>query len=517
MQCKYFPQKEVEVEGSYFRYDKLQPREYQLRIAENVLKKGNSLVILPTGLGKTAIALLVADKYLKEGKRVLFLAPTRPLCEQHRKSFEELMKLESVDVLLITGELTAGKRSGVWERGRVIVATPQCVKNDLKKDRMSLDFGLVVLDEVHRAVGNYAYTFVAEECRKRGLHILGLTASPGSSKEKIEGMSSLIGVKNIEIRDETDEDVKEYVQPVDIRWENVDFPPEMDEVRKLLEAMIEERMEVLRKFGWINAKSFHSLSKRALMQVRERIERSSGGVKWMGLSQHAALMNLLHAHELLETQGASTFLEFFKRMEAREKKSKAVMRILKDGRIKLAVERAAQLKVDHPKLGKLRQLIEARKDKMYIVFVQYRDQVRKVVEELNKIPGVKAERFVGKREGVTQDEQKRTIERFRNKEFNILVASSIGEEGLDIPAVDTVIFYEPIPSEIRNIQRRGRTARTRAGEVIILLTKDTKDEAYYWVSRSRERKMRRIVKGMQGRLGAEAKKVKGQSRLSDFS
>jgi len=505
------------VEGNYFRHDKLQPRDYQLRIAEKVLEKGNSLVILPTGLGKTAIALLVADRCLQQGKRVLFLAPTRPLCEQHRKSFEELMKLESEDILLITGKLGASKRKGLWDDAKVIVATPQCVKNDLKKGRMSLDFGLVVLDEVHRAVGNYAYTFVAEECRKRGLHMLGLTASPGSSREKIEAMSDLIGVKNIEIRDETDEDVKEYVQPVDIRWEVVEFPAEMDEIRKLLELAIEEKMEVLRKFGWMMAKSFKSLSKRVLMQIRERIERSSGGAKWMGLSQHAALMNLLHAHELLETEGASTFLEFFKRMEAREQKSRAVIRILKDGRIKLALEKAAQLKVDHPKLDKLRQLIEARKDRVYIVFVQYRDQVKKVVEELNKIPGVKAERFVGKKEGVTEDEQKSTIERFRNKEFNILVASSIGEEGLDIPSVDTVIFYEPIPSEIRNIQRRGRAGRTRAGEVVILLTKDTRDEAYYWVSRSRERKMRKIVKGMQSRLGGEVKKVKGQSRLSDFS
>jgi Fanconi anemia group M protein len=505
------------VEGSYFRYDKLQPREYQLRITENVLKKGNSLVILPTGLGKTAIALLVADRYFQQGKRVLFLAPTRPLCEQHRKSFEELMKLESGDVLLITGKLGASKRKGLWDTARVIVATPQCVKNDLKKGRMSLDFGFVVLDEVHRAVGNYAYTFVAEECRKRGLHVLGLTASPGSSKEKIEEMSTLIGVRNIEIRDEADEDVKEYVQPIDIHWETVDFPAEMDDVRKLLEAAIEDRMEVLRKFGWISAKNFRSLGKRVLMQVRERIERSSGGVKWMGLSQHAALMNLLHAHELLETQGVSTFLEFFKRMEAREQKSRAVIRILKDGRVRLALEKAAQLKVDHPKLEKLRQLIGERKDKMYIVFVQYRDQVKKVVEELNKIPGVRAERFIGKREGVTEDEQKNTIERFRNREFNILVASSIGEEGLDIPSVDCVIFYEPIPSEIRNIQRRGRTARTRAGEVIILITKDTKDEAYYWVSRSRERKMKRIVRGMQSRLSGEVKKTKGQSRLTDFS
>lgn len=497
---------------SYFRYEKLQPREYQARIAENVLAKGNSLVILPTGLGKTVIALLVADRYLQEGRRVLFLAPTRPLCEQHRSSFEELMKLGKEDVVLITGELSASKRKGVWESGKVVVATPQCVKNDLKKGRMKLDFGLVVLDEVHRAVGNYAYTFVAEECRKNGLHLLGLTASPGSSKERIEGMSQLLGVRNIEIRDEMDEDVRKYVQPVEIRWESVELPKEIEEIRGLIEAAIEDRLKVLREFGWVRARSLRSLTKKGLLQARERIERSSGGVKWMGLSQHAALMNLAHAHELLETQGVSTFLEFFRRMEGREKKSRAVVGILKDGRVRLALEKASQLKVDHPKLERLRQLVEGRKGRMCIVFVQYRDQISRVVEELNKIQGVKAERFVGKREGVTQEEQKQTIEGFRRGEFNVLVASSVGEEGLDIPAVDTVIFYEPIPSEIRNIQRRGRTARTRAGEVIILITKGTRDEAYYWVSRIKERKMRRIVKGMQGELKA----VKRQSKLTDF-
>jgi len=187
---------------------------------------------------------------------------------------------------------------------------------------------------------------------------------------------------------------------------------------------------------------------------------------------------------------------------------------LKDVRIAEVISRAENMKIEHPKLEKLKEIISVDKEKMRIVFVQYRVQIRKIVDELNKIDGIKAVQFVGKREGVTQEEQKRTIEMFRNKEFNILVASSIGEEGLDIPSVDEVIFYEPIPSEIRFIQRKGRTGRVRAGKVTILLTKDTRDEIYYWTSRSRERKMRRIVHGMQRELSKGEKEP--QKKLDEF-
>ncbi|MEW6329628.1 MAG: helicase-related protein, partial [Candidatus Micrarchaeota archaeon] len=226
-------------------------------------------------------------------------------------------------------------------------------------------------------------------------------------------------------------------------------------------------------------------------------------------------------HELLETQGPGTFLEFFRRMGERVTQSKAVKTILNNKRIHEILARAEKLS-EHPKLEKLRALVEERRGKMLIVFVQYRDQIRRVVDELNKIDGVRAVQFVGKREGVSQKLQKETIEKFRKGEFNVLVASSIGEEGLDIPSVDCVIFYEPIASEIRSIQRRGRAGRAKAGEVIVLITKGTRDEAYYWVAQKKEKRMRRIVKRMQ--LGFEGKPARGekkkkrrvQSKITDY-
>ena len=78
-----------------------------------------------------------------------------------------------------------------------------------------------------------------------------------------------------------------------------------------------------------------------------------------------------------------------------------------------------------------------------------------------------------------------------------MAATSIGEEGLDIPSVDTVVFFEPIPSEIRSIQRRGRAGRLRAGKVVVLITEGTRDEGHLHSSRKKEENMKKIVGRMK--------------------
>ena len=111
-----------------------------------------------------------------------------------------------------------------------------------------------------------------------------------------------------------------------------------------------------------------------------------------------------------------------------------------------------------------------------IVFTQFRDTALIIEQNLNKIDGVCAKVFVGQAKkngsGLSQKEQKKIIEEFSAGEVNVLVATSIAEEGLDIPEVNSVIFYEPVASAIRSIQRRGRTARLSKGKLIMLITKD---------------------------------------------
>ena len=95
-----------------------------------------------------------------------------------------------------------------------------------------------------------------------------------------------------------------------------------------------------------------------------------------------------------------------------------------------------------------------------------------------------------------------------------MCSTSIGEEGLDIPEVDAVIFYEPIPSAIRTIQRAGRTARKIKGKLIILITKKTRDESYFYVSRAREKKMHKAIETIKedfakkGKISPEEKQEK---------
>ena len=489
------------------------PREYQRRIAETAMNE-NALVVLPTGMGKTLIALLVMARHLSAGKKVILLAPTKPLAEQHKKTIVELTNADQNRVILITGETPAKKRSEMWANAIIALATPQTLENDLKQGRASLEgVGLVVFDEAHRCVGKYAYTYVAGKCVEAGARVLALTASPGSDERKIRAIMETLGIKKVEIRGEEDEDVKEYVQPVSVKWIEVELPDSIEGMRFRLEKLIESRAGMFVKLGLVgNPKK---ISKRKLIELRGRIDRSGGGWKYAALSRYAELFNLLHAHELLETQGVGTFLDFFARMGEREEKSKAVARLLADGELAGILEMARNSDVEHPKMEKLAGLIRERAGKTFIVFVQYRDQIRRIVEELAKVPGLKPVRFVGKKDGVSQKEQKETIARFRAGEFNVLVATQIGEEGLDIPSVDCVIFYEPVPSEIRSIQRRGRAGRTRAGEVIVLVTKGTRDETYYWVSKRKEKRMKRTIEKIRGEGASGTGRRDGHGRRED--
>ena len=146
-------------------------------------------------------------------------------------------------------------------------------------------------------------------------------------------------------------------------------------------------------------------------------------------------------------------------------------------------------------------------DSRIIVFTNYRDTASALLKSLEHEETVRAVRFVGQSShqddpGLTQKKQAQILEKFRNGEYNVLIATSVGEEGIDIPATDMVLFYEPVPSEIRSIQRKGRTGRARAGRVVVLMAKGTRDEAYYWISDRKERTMQKQIRGLSGQFNA---------------
>ncbi len=489
---------------------KLKPREYQKNIVHSCIKKGNTLVVLPTGLGKTLIGLMLIDYFSKKGK-CIFLAPTRPLVKQHVESIKKKTRFDEESIAFITGEINPKKRIELWKK-RICCSTPQTLKNDIEKNRASLDsVSLCIFDEAHRTIGKYAYTYIAKECKKNNVNMVALTASPGSASKKINEIMQTLLIKNIESRSYEDADVKPYMHNIKMNYKYVELNEEIKQARDLIRKEIEKRRDLLVKMG-IRP---NIRSKKRFLAIRVEILKKGGWTRYKGLSEYSALLNLLHLEELLETQGLYTSKKFIERLEedARTKAKKSIISSQNYQKAKYIIEKNLEKGNEHVKMKELLKI--CKKDKTYIIFSQYRDQVFAITKILNE-NGFKAKEFLGKKKGYNKKQQEKTLEEFRNKEFNILVASSIGEEGLDIPQVDVVIFYEPIPSEIRAIQRMGRTGRSKDGEVYILITKKTRDETFFWVEKKREKKMKKTIEKMSGKKINVKKKIKKQTNLSDY-
>ncbi len=498
----------------------VEKRKYQISIAEEA-KKGSLMVVLPTGLGKTTVALLVIVERLAKGK-ILFLAPTRPLVEQHSAFLKEVLTLDASLIQTFTGTVLADRRDKLWDAAKIVVSTPQIIENDLLSTRIDLSsVSLIIFDECHRAVGNYSYIYIAEKYAEQAKEplVLGITASPGSDKEKIKEICTSLDVKRVESRTEYDHDVAPYVFKKDFEWRGIDVPVEIKKQKRVLDEVLEERIDELQKLGFIRKKRGRDISKTELLKLRMLIEAQLARQKhadfYKALSLQAEVMKIKHAIELIETQGIFAVRRYFDRLrtEALSKGgSKAAKRLLKDKKFVEAMFAVASYEGEHPKLNAtieiLREEIRVNPDTRIIVFTNYRDTAEMIISALHGLnsekEGIRAVKFIGQAskvedKGLKQKEQVEIINKFKEGVFNVLIATSVAEEGLDIPATDLVLFYEPIPSAIRSIQRKGRTARKKVGKVIVLIAKGTRDEAYYWLSRSKEREMRKRISEM-GRM-----------------
>jgi len=507
-------------------YDKLvntsliEPRAYQINIIKSIASGKNTLVVLPTGLGKTLIAVFAIANSLQKGKKALMLAPTKPLSEQHYNSLTSLLNINKDQILLLTGSINKTKREALESNAKVIIATPQTFANDLKRARVTLeDFGVVIFDECHRAVGRYAYTYIANESKLRGTQVIGLTASPGSDRKKINALITEMGIENIEIKISSDPDVEPYVMKKDTTVIMVDKGITVSSILGTLKPVIDEHLGNLYSHGLSPFKDFQNLPKGRLLQIGDAIRKiEAQNYRFMGIYNYVYVLDLAHAYDLASTEGLYPFATYMQTLENREVKSRAVKSILANKSVILArkiATDAMEKGEEHPKMSTIRGLLQNElKNQSVIVFTQYRSTAKRL-STLIKENGIEAREFVGKKDGVTIAQQQETIAAFRRSDFKVLVATSIGEEGLDIPAVDAVIFYEPIPSEIRNIQRKGRAGRMKFGRVIMLVTKGTKDETYLFIGRLREKRMRDNVLRIKNQLDREGS-IRGMDKGQKF-
>ena len=500
------------------RKESIEKREYQLAVAMQALD-ANTMVILPTGLGKTAVSLLVAASRLYNGGgRVLMLAPTKPLVEQHLRFFEKFLlakpREEGVPpFVMFTGEAPPDERTADWERATVILATPQVIKNDLIAGRYTLDdVTLMIVDECHRAVGNYAYVFLAQRYLATAAKplILAMTASPGGDQEKVQEVCANLGISHIETRTETDRDVAPYVFERELEYIQIDLPKELKAAIAGINALIEDRLGLLASLHFTVPKR-EKLSMKALAAINAQIQARIANrdpAAFSAASIYAELMKLRHAITLAESQGSEVLKGYLAKLVAEGTGaggSKASQRLVADPVFRDLFENSLGWTTElHPKpevaLGLVRDQLAAFPDSRIIIFATYRDTVQLLVDFLAK-NGIVSERFVGQatkdsEKGLSQKKQIAALTRFREGEFKVLIATSVGEEGLDVPSTDMVIFYEAVPSEIRSIQRKGRTGRSGAGRVVVLVTKGTADEVYRHVSAAKEKQMHKSLKTM---------------------
>ncbi|MEF8873972.1 MAG: DEAD/DEAH box helicase [Candidatus Thermoplasmatota archaeon] len=505
--------------GELLNKDAIEEREYQVNIAE-VAERLSTLVVLPTGLGKTIIALMVMAEKLEQHpeKKILFLAPTKPLVSQHSKDISKLIKGAEPEVF--TGEVRPEKREELWKENRIIVSTPQVIRNDLMAKRIDLkDTSLTIFDEAHRTGGDYAYVFIGEAQRELDNLTLGLTASPGSEIEEILSVCETLGLEHVEIRTKYDPDVVKYTNYLEKDWIDVKLPEEQKKIVKKLKKIKKKEIKEIQKFGFLEDKKPDRISRKDLIKTRDEIQNelhsSNKSSLYRAASLIASSIKIDHAIDQAETQGPDGLRDFLEKIKSEADSrggSKASKRLMERPEMKDVLAKLNTLNQGHPKVDKVKDIVseqlEKEPDSRIIVFTNYRKTATKVTDLLDNVEGTRPVRFIGQTDkegdkGLKQNEQVQAIEDFESGEFNVLVATSVGEEGLDIPATDLVVFYEPVPSEIRTIQRRGRTARKREGKVVILITKNTRDEAYYWSSKSKEKKMHKNLMRLRDDLESE--------------
>ncbi|RVD82825.1 uncharacterized protein DFL_007237 [Arthrobotrys flagrans] len=486
-------------------------RDYQFNITKRALFT-NVLVALPTGLGKTFIAATVMYNWYRWApeSQIIFMAPTKPLVAQQVDACHKIVGIPKSDTCLLTGHVSPGHRADYWNEKRLFFLTPQTLETDLTSGRCDpKKIVLIVVDEAHRATGEYAYCKVIRYIRRfnNSFRVMALTATPGSKVESVQEVITSLGIARTEIRTEESIDIRQYIHQREIQLEKFPLTDEITMIRDLFSKSLNPMLKKLNDMKVCYITDPGNLTAFALTEGRKKYFASPAGraappaLRGSILSLFANLSSLAYGYELLLYHGIRPFYDYLREFQ-NEKSSKssgggkAVSALFQDKQFLSMMNRCRGLLnevefLGHPKLDYLcgtilRHFTEAaergEKDTRVMVFSNYRKSGEEILRVL-KIhePIIKPRIFVGQSakttgEGMSQKVQQETVEKFKNGEFNVLVATSIGEEGLDIGEVDFIVCFDASASPIRMLQRMGRTGRKRAGGVVVLVT-EGKEEA----------------------------------------
>lgn len=507
-------------------------REYQYNIVHKSLFN-NILVALPTGLGKTFIAATVMLNWYNWTKdaQIIFVAPTKPLVTQQIDAAFSIAGIPRSQTTLLTGEIPTGVRADEWQEKRVFFMTPQTLINDLKTGIADpKKIVLVVVDEAHKATGNYAYVEVVKFLRRfnTSFRVLGLTATPGASVDAVQRVIDGLGIARVEIRTEDSIDIQQYVHQRQTEVELFDYSDEINMCLELFSKSVKPVLDKLCSQNALWSKDPTHITLYGLMQARkqwmgsETGRKANPGLKAMIHHCFTPLMSLAHNLDLLKYHGIGPF---FHKMKVFENEAygggKYAKSIVEHESFKILMNRVKSWVskddfIGHPKLEYLNRVVlnhfmdagegtgraggRPPSDTRIMVFAHFRDSAEEITRVLNRQqPMIRAHVFVGQSgtsgsEGMDQKKQIEIIQKFKAGTYNTLVATSIGEEGLDIGEVDLIVCYDCSKSPIRMLQRMGRTGRKRAGNIVLLLMRG-KEERDYQRAKDDYLRIQHIIEG----------------------
>ncbi|MCG3215274.1 MAG: DEAD/DEAH box helicase family protein [Candidatus Heimdallarchaeota archaeon] len=528
----------------YINHPLIKPKKIEARLYQQTLFasciKENSLVILPTGLGKTILFLMItAHRFQKfPNGKIVFCAPTKPLLDQHEIISKDSLNIDSEKIIQVSGQIDPKKRKQIWEQGQIFICTPQTIQNDIIQRRINLeDIVFLCLDEAHKAVGDHSYVFIAEQYNKKAKNplLLGITASPGAKIERIEEVQENLQAFNVEMRDERSDDVRQYIHEIQEKWEIIPLSKEFRVMIETLNSLFKAILEGLKELEIIDSAQLKNNPRRELLKLRAKVHEKYSDKSeddrtefFRAMSFVGNSIRISHAIELIETQGIPSINRYLEG-QINEIKfgrgSRALRELMFSDEMRQVVESVQKLnegKIIHPKIERLKEIISEEIAKnpnnRILVFSHFRVTVKIISDELGKIDGIKSHWFVGQSsmrgdKGLSQKEQIEIMRSFRDGTYNVLVSTSVAEEGLDIGECELVVFYDAVPSAIRLIQRKGRTGRRKEGKVIMLIAEGTRDEAYMWASRKQAQKMKRLVRKLEKPVKASDKIKKGEKQM----
>lgn len=505
--------------------DGVEARAYQLVAAKQAIS-GSTLLVMPTGLGKTAVQWMAMANALNGNGKIVLVAPTTGLVAQQARMARDFIDIEPEKIVTMTGNDRPAKREQIWEEAKIVMATPHVIRNDGRSGRILLsDIDLLIVDEAHHATGSDSMAQLGDmylEASSKAM-ILAATASPGVKSGKVLEVIQRLGIERLHVTKREDDLVQPYITSMDIIQHQLNIPEQLNEIIRPLRILEAEEAEFLMRTGFLIKAG--RVTTAAIEEAHRRASAAIGRGDARGYDAAKRIGDLRRLHrliDLLETQGLHCAIKYLDR--ARENKDRKTKRFLSMGAVSdLYRERKEQIEC-HPKPSLVTKLVNdgLENDGKVIVFTEYRDTVDNLLEILNSKDSIRAGRFVGQASkgsqiGMKQKEQIAQLEKFKEGELNVLVATSVGEEGLDVPAADSVILYEPVPSAIRAIQRRGRTARQRDGDVHILIAKGTRDEYVQHAAMKREQSMYRTLESLKKQSRLPKRAPPKSNVLDDFS